>query len=133
MGTHPNSPSHVLSSNEILSEHLKAHPQFFGDHITDRFETSNGNLPFLFKVLSIEKALSIQTHPDKKTAEKLHAEQPGVYKGTHNFIAICSLTMLITNSRPEPQTRDGDSHYPIHWSLRIHAPRPNRFVFIFNS
>jgi mannose-6-phosphate isomerase class I len=133
MGTHRNSPSHVLSSNEILSEHLSAHPQFFGDRVINRSETSNGNLPFLFKVLSIEKALSIQTHPDKETAEKLHAEEPDIYKGTHNFNAIRSLIMLTTNSRPEPQTRNGDSRYPIHWSLRIHAPRPNRFVFIFNS
>ncbi|KIM84044.1 hypothetical protein PILCRDRAFT_424610 [Piloderma croceum F 1598] len=84
MGTHPNSPSRVLSSNEILSEHLAAHPELLGDRVIDRFEASNGNLPFLFKVLSIDKALSIQTHPDKKTAEKLHAEQPNIYKDSNH-------------------------------------------------
>jgi mannose-6-phosphate isomerase len=81
MGTHPKSPSRVLPSNEALSEYLAAHPELLGDRIIDRFEASNGNLPFLFKVLSIEKALSIQTHPDKKMAEKLHAEHPDIYTG----------------------------------------------------
>ena len=32
---------------------------------------SNEYLPYLFKVLSIDKVLSIQSHPDKKLAEKL--------------------------------------------------------------
>lgn len=38
-------------------------------------------LPFLFKVLSIQKALSIQAHPNKKLAEKLHAKDPKNYPG----------------------------------------------------
>lgn len=37
-------------------------------------------LPFLFKVLSINKALSIQAHPNKKLAEQLHASNPKEYK-----------------------------------------------------
>ncbi|GKT91345.1 LOW QUALITY PROTEIN: mannose-6-phosphate isomerase [Colletotrichum tofieldiae] len=36
-------------------------------------------LPFLFKVLSINKALSIQAHPNKKLAEQLHARDPKNY------------------------------------------------------
>lgn len=80
MGTHPKSPSHVFSSGEELSKHLASHPELIGKPVADRFDASNGSLPFLFKVLSIEKALSIQSHPDKATAEKLHAEQPDIYK-----------------------------------------------------
>lgn len=38
------------------------------------------DLPFLFKVLAIRKALSIQAHPDKQLAQKLHAERPDIYK-----------------------------------------------------
>lgn len=38
-------------------------------------------LPFLFKVLSIRKALSIQAHPNKKLAEKLHEQDPQNYPG----------------------------------------------------
>ena len=36
-------------------------------------------LPFLYKVLCIEKALSIQLHPNKQQAEKLFKEQPNFY------------------------------------------------------
>merc|ERR1719232_671583 len=36
-------------------------------------------LPFLFKVLSCGKTLSIQAHPDKSLAEKLHSENPSKY------------------------------------------------------
>lgn len=45
------------------------------------FEKYGGKLPFLFKVLSIRKALSIQAHPNKKLAEELHARDPGNYPG----------------------------------------------------
>jgi len=82
MGTHTSSPSHVKSSNQVLSEYLAGQPELIGGSIIQKFDARNGNLPFLFKVLSIEKALSIQTHPDKQTAEKLHAEHPDIYKGT---------------------------------------------------
>eukprot|EP00951_Prasinocladus_malaysianus_P004978 scaffold35369_cov15-Prasinocladus_malaysianus.AAC.1 len=42
------------------------------------------DLPYLFKVLSVETALSIQAHPDKTLAYKLHAEKPDIYKdGNH--------------------------------------------------
>jgi mannose-6-phosphate isomerase len=64
-----------------LSEYLKAHPELIGTKVAQRFRTGNGSLPFLLKILAIEKALSIQTHPDKATAEKLHAERPDIYKG----------------------------------------------------
>eukprot|EP00922_Rhytidocystis_sp_ex-Travisia-forbesii_P024975 GHVS01036675.1.p1 GENE.GHVS01036675.1~~GHVS01036675.1.p1 ORF type:complete len:609 (+),score=115.47 GHVS01036675.1:95-1921(+) len=35
---------------------------------------------YLFKVLSIRCPLSLQAHPDKQTAERLHREQPAIYK-----------------------------------------------------
>eukprot|EP00529_Nitzschia_sp_RCC80_P023403 CAMPEP_0113492480 /NCGR_PEP_ID=MMETSP0014_2-20120614/28099_1 /TAXON_ID=2857 /ORGANISM="Nitzschia sp." /LENGTH=471 /DNA_ID=CAMNT_0000386315 /DNA_START=161 /DNA_END=1576 /DNA_ORIENTATION=+ /assembly_acc=CAM_ASM_000159 len=37
------------------------------------------DLPFLFKVLSAGKALSIQAHPDKENAHRLHQENPSNY------------------------------------------------------
>jgi mannose-6-phosphate isomerase len=82
MGTHTKSPSTLLTQGGgQLADYLKAHPELIGDPIIQRFDASNGNLPFLFKVLSIEKALSIQSHPDKRTAEALHVKQPDIYKG----------------------------------------------------
>jgi len=38
-----------------------------------------GDLPFLLKILSAGKALSIQAHPDKENAMRLHAENPDAY------------------------------------------------------
>ena len=47
----------------------------------DRFGGgANGRLPFLFKVLSVSTSLSIQIHPEKSVAERLHREFPLVYK-----------------------------------------------------
>lgn len=40
---------------------------------------SNGQLPFLLKVLSVNKALSIQAHPNKAHAEILHRIRPDLY------------------------------------------------------
>ncbi|VDM75543.1 unnamed protein product, partial [Strongylus vulgaris] len=38
-----------------------------------------GTLQFLFKVLSVEKALSVQSHPTKEEAIKLHRNDPAHY------------------------------------------------------
>lgn len=81
MGTHPKSPSRLFKPDTNLADHLASNPSLIGDNVIKQFAASDGNIPFLFKVLAIEKALSIQTHPDKKTAERLHAEQPDIYKG----------------------------------------------------
>lgn len=83
MGTHVSSPSRVATSGDLLSDYLKQNRDEIGVQIINRFSLSDGALPFLFKVLSIEKALSIQTHPDKATAKKLHSEQPHIYRGAH--------------------------------------------------
>ncbi|KAJ7594993.1 mannose-6-phosphate isomerase [Mycena floridula] len=103
MGTHSTSPSTL--GNQSLSSHLKAHPVLIGDEVSAKFPSaSEGNLPFLFKVLSIEKALSIQTHPDKKTAEFLHRTLPKIYKDDNHkpelalaltpFEALCGFLPL---------------------------------------
>lgn len=82
MGTHPTLPS-KLQSGETLHNCLQAHPELIGDAVRKRF---GNNLPFLFKVLAIEKALSIQAHPNKQLAEKLHKERPDVYKGMPRLV-----------------------------------------------
>jgi mannose-6-phosphate isomerase len=52
MGTHSSGPSKVIDDDKLLSEWLEEHPEAGGKYHT--------GLPFLFKVLSIQKALSIQ-------------------------------------------------------------------------
>ncbi|PCH37027.1 mannose-6-phosphate isomerase [Wolfiporia cocos MD-104 SS10] len=109
MGTHPSGPSRLLESeaNVTLAQYLTSHPELIGSNVVERFRSAGaaqGNLPFLFKVLAIEKALSIQTHPDKKTAEQLHKERPDVYKDDNHkpemalaltpFTALCGFLPL---------------------------------------
>ena len=79
MGTHPNGPSKVLAGDkEIwLSDWIDTNLDVLGGSVE---ETFNGKLPFLFKVLSVNKALSIQAHPNKAHATQLHEERPEVYK-----------------------------------------------------
>ena len=79
MGTHQSCPSIVASSGDDLRDFLVANPNLLGHQVVDRF---GNDLPFLFKVLAIKKALSIQAHPDKALATKLHLDRPEVYKGT---------------------------------------------------
>lgn len=55
-------------------------PSILGDGSGKTLKDAIGkDLPFLFKVLSAGKALSIQAHPDKPTAAKLHKENPSAY------------------------------------------------------
>eukprot|EP00775_Hariotina_reticulata_P009221 gene9221-9386_t len=77
MGTHPSGPALISGQDTTLKEWIQAHPEALGDAVLKRFGT---DLPYLLKVLSVQTALSIQSHPDKKLAEKLHAQQPQDYK-----------------------------------------------------
>jgi len=79
MGTHPSLPSKDTETGATLEEMVSRHEYFLAPAVVSRFGT--GSLPFLFKVLSIRKALSIQAHPDKRLAERLHAEDPKNYPG----------------------------------------------------
>ena len=79
MGTHPNGPSKVLAGEKemLLSEWIDAKLDVLGGTVKETFD---GKLPFLFKVLSVNKALSIQAHPNKSHAEMLHSKRPEIYK-----------------------------------------------------
>jgi len=68
MGTHKNGPSKVVLADKqpLLSEYLGT------------------ELPYLFKVLSVDKSLSIQAHPNKQLAKQLHAERPNIYKDANH-------------------------------------------------
>ncbi|EMG49367.1 PMI1 Mannose-6-phosphate isomerase [Candida maltosa Xu316] len=80
MGTHKSVPSKAIDlGNQTLRDLVTAKPQeYLGEPIIKKFGSSK-ELPFLFKVLSIEKVLSIQAHPDKKLGAQLHAQDPKNY------------------------------------------------------
>ena len=127
MGTHPKSPSLVLASGETLASHLSKHQSLIGERVSQKFGTEDGNLPFLFKVLAIEKALSIQSHPDKATAEKLHAQQPDIYKGKPTPTAT-GMSTKVWLRRSEPQARDGARHHTLHRALRLSPAATHRHI-----
>lgn len=68
MGAHPNGCSMVTVNGEetklssLIAQDMNA---FLSEEVANRF----GELPYLFKVLAAEKALSIQVHPNKQQAE----------------------------------------------------------------
>ncbi|KAI9849031.1 MAG: hypothetical protein M1837_005922 [Sclerophora amabilis] len=74
MGTYPTTPSYVLSSNENLQDVLNANAEkLIGQPVLQKY---GKDLPFLPKILSIQKALPLQIHPDKELASKLHQKNP---------------------------------------------------------
>ncbi|KAH0548775.1 mannose-6-phosphate isomerase [Cotesia glomerata] len=79
MGTHVNGPSFIKGTKESLADYITkdSNSHVLGDKVKEVF---GNTLPFLFKVLSIDKALSIQAHPAKAHAEDLHKLFPSVYK-----------------------------------------------------
>ncbi|KAI4352216.1 hypothetical protein L6164_006489 [Bauhinia variegata] len=111
MGTHDSGPSYLVSSGEngvlvgsetvTLKSWLSKNPNVLGEKVLEKWGC---DLPFLLKVLSVAKALSIQAHPDKELARTLHKLQPDVYKdGNHKpemalaiteFEALCGFISL---------------------------------------
>jgi mannose-6-phosphate isomerase len=85
IGTHPKGPSKLKTGEDLR------------DVIGD-------DLPFLFKVLSAGKALSIQAHPDKELAEHLNEINPQAYADANHkpelaialtpFEAMCGFRRL---------------------------------------
>lgn len=76
MGSHPSNPSRDVDSGRSLLDLFADNRVLLSQSVSAKY---GGRLPFLFKVLSIDKALSIQAHPNKKLAEQLHARDPKNY------------------------------------------------------
>ncbi|KAI8070579.1 phosphomannose isomerase type I [Gilbertella persicaria] len=101
MGTHPNAPSLVLENNTTLEDLIKNNVGLSTKVVYDQY---HGDLPFLFKILSIRKALSIQAHPDKVLGARLFKEFPENYKDPNHkpemaialtpFEALCGFRPL---------------------------------------
>ncbi|XP_043694831.1 mannose-6-phosphate isomerase 1-like [Telopea speciosissima] len=88
MGTHPSGPSVVVKSGELggsfagfgsktLNSWISENPSVLGDKVVEKW---GNHLPFLFKVLSVAKASSIQAHPDKELSRALNKSKPELYR-----------------------------------------------------
>eukprot|EP00049_Salpingoeca_infusionum_P002546 m.57935 g.57935 ORF g.57935 m.57935 type:complete len:425 (-) comp11642_c0_seq2:112-1386(-) len=101
MGTHSKSPSIAVidGQDKLLADVLAS-----SDAMRGNLADTSGNLPFLFKVLSINKTLSIQAHPNKVHAEELHARDPEHYPDDNHkpelavaltdFVGLCGFRPL---------------------------------------
>ncbi|CAN6572854.1 unnamed protein product [Malus baccata var. baccata] len=114
MGTHESGPSFLIRNSDenngffpigsqiiSLKDWISKNPNVLGEKVIQKW---GSDLPFLFKVLSVGKALSIQAHPDKDLAKILHKFMPNVYKdanhkpemalATTHFEALCGFINL---------------------------------------
>ncbi|ANZ77103.1 BA75_03374T0 [Komagataella pastoris] len=79
MGTHQSKASVEHKTGTSLQELVEKSPEeFLGAQVINKFRSTR-EIPFLLKVLSIGKVLSIQAHPDKELAQKLHFRDPKNY------------------------------------------------------
>ncbi|MEA3286539.1 MAG: mannose-6-phosphate isomerase, class I [Candidatus Marinimicrobia bacterium] len=109
MGTHPHAPSQLIDPQNglnPLSDWIAESPEMRLS--LDHSSTFPDGLPYLFKVLSAGRALSIQAHPDKQQAETLHKNDPQHYPDNNHkpeiAIAIDHLDALIGFNTPEAFT-----------------------------
>ena len=139
-GTHPNGPSKILDETgaEIgsLKQFLDENPSCLA---ADNAEVNESGLCFLFKVLSIAKALSIQAHPNKTRARELFATRPDLYKDPNHkpemacaltefeaFLGFESLETIVENVQATPEflalvTQDGEEKGAKIWEDLIQA------------
>ena len=132
VGTHPSGPSMVMLTSPWrtvtpLSEWIKLNPSLLGPRRPSASSPMVArrhsmrmmrahSLPFLFKILSVRTALSIQAHPDKALAAKLHVRHPDQYKDDNHkpemavaitpFEALCSFQpvySVLSNCRATPE------------------------------
>ena len=95
MGTHTNGPAHLYDSPETpLLSLISSDPTFYLGETLVRKWPSSTHIPYLFKVLSIKKALPLQAHPDKDLAMQLQLKDPS------NFVD--------SNHKPEIAVAIGD-------------------------
>uniref|UniRef100_A0A0R3RJJ8 mannose-6-phosphate isomerase n=1 Tax=Elaeophora elaphi TaxID=1147741 RepID=A0A0R3RJJ8_9BILA len=108
MGVHPNGPSKLVSNGKLLSEKIAESKSLLADH-------EDGSLQFLFKVLSVNKALSIQSHPDKEKAKILHKNDPAHYPDSNHkpemAIALSDF-QLLSGFRPFHEICDNIEAFP---------------------
>ncbi|EPY26692.1 mannose-6-phosphate isomerase [Angomonas deanei] len=96
VGTHPNCPSYVIDGeNKIPLAEFIAKPENTYKYLSRTHQRGpfKDTIPYLLKILSIRTALSIQSHPCKALAEKLHKENPDKYKDpNHKPELICAIS-----------------------------------------
>ncbi|KAI0031489.1 RmlC-like cupin domain-containing protein [Vararia minispora EC-137] len=77
MGTHACGPLTLYSApSRKLSDVFAADPEYWLGHVLVEKWPGTCDIPFIFKILSIAKALPLQAHPDKQLGTQLHKTDP---------------------------------------------------------
>uniref|UniRef100_A0A0K0DWK6 mannose-6-phosphate isomerase n=1 Tax=Strongyloides stercoralis TaxID=6248 RepID=A0A0K0DWK6_STRER len=95
MGTHPDGPAIVKNTNVKLSTiiakdnskstfSIKSSSSDFSYSYNSDDEKDDSHLPFIMKIMSINKTLSLQVHPTKEQAAWLHEKDPINYPDKHH-------------------------------------------------
>ncbi|KZT66184.1 mannose-6-phosphate isomerase [Daedalea quercina L-15889] len=122
MGTHPNGPSHLYdapdtSLHSIVTANPAAHlpPTSKAQSqskvpvpATSSDSPSSGgggtHIPFLFKILSIQKALPLQAHPDKALGARMREQHPDLAPDANHKPEIA-----VAIGAPLEDAREGES------------------------
>jgi mannose-6-phosphate isomerase len=119
LGTHPSGMSmvDVDSSTMSLLDYVRTNRGLHcGNAVPRAAKAPNDDLSFLLKVLSVQTVLSIQAHPDKKLAQRLHATRPKDYKDPNHkpemAIAISEKVRAMFGFRPVPEIARHLLEYP---------------------
>jgi mannose-6-phosphate isomerase len=138
MGTHGNGPSRIkIDGEHLLSDYLKQRGESaIGKGVGSCFYGSNsplsfGDLPFLFKVLSINQALSVQAHPNKAHAYELHKRDPKNYPDSNHkpemIIAISENFEAMCGFRPSQEIA---THMQENEQLAVLCGKENCLKFV---
>lgn len=115
IGAHPKAPSHLIYQGKSysLDAIISKYPRLvLGEDVVEKFGIT---LPFLLKILSAQEPLSIQVHPDKQQARRLHQHDPQNYPDSNHkpeIALVLDELECLAGFRPANELRMLLSDYP---------------------
>ncbi|RPD61165.1 mannose-6-phosphate isomerase [Lentinus tigrinus ALCF2SS1-7] len=110
MGTHTNGPARLYDSPSTpLLSLISSDPTFYlGETLVQKWPSTT-HIPYLFKVLSIQKALPLQAHPDKDLAKQLQLKDPSNFVDSNHKPEIAvAIGEPLATTRSKVAKRQGD-------------------------
>lgn len=137
MGTHPDGAAKVRGTKEHLSSLIaqSESASYLMNNNDSRVDTDEVHLPFIMKIMSIKHTLSLQVHPTKEQAIKLHRKDPKNYPDSHHKPELAfALTRfeLLCGFRPAREIVQNMKDFPELGEL-MGYDNQKRFELIFYS
>ena len=140
IGAHPSSPSIVLDTDSslnnisLISLIEKFPAEILGEDALNRFGKT---LPFLLKILSINQALSIQSHPNIEFAKLLNAKDPKNYPDANHkpeiVVALTPMEML-NGVRTDDEILNFIKEYELQSDLKFSVGNSDKYKsLLFNT